>query len=172
MKVYRQGTAECRPLARPDAVFRKMSEADLCDRSLAPDDVVQRQQDRLKRFGRSYCYGAYIDGRLAAFAWLLPPDAMKRDVPRILDGGPGEAELTAAETLPEYRGRDLYGFILSNLFSVGRETGVDAVLFKTYPGNKAALRSFAKIGAGYIGTTYFVHIPGLAAPLVWPRRFR
>lgn len=171
MKVFRQPTATCQYVQRPDAAFRKISEDEFERRFDAPLDVSQRQNQRLARFGRSYCYGAFVDGSLAAFAWLLPHDVMKLDNPRILSGYPGQAEMTAAETLPEFRGRNLYGYVIKNLFAVGRDSGIHTVLFKTFPENAAALRSFEKIGATYVGTTYVLQVPGMTAPLAWPRRF-
>lgn len=171
MKVFRQDTAACQPVERPDATFRKLSEDEIRQQGDVPDDIFQRQQQRLARFGRSYCHGAFVDGRLAAFAWLLPHDAMKRDAPHILGGRPGQAEITAAETLPDFRGRNLHSYVIKNLFVVGRETGIHTVLFKTFPTNAAALRSFEKVGADYVGTTYMVYVPGVASPVVWPRHF-
>jgi len=171
MKVFRQHTSNCQFVQRPDAAFRKISEPEIERGFDAPVDVYQRQSQRLARFGRSYCYGAFVEGSLAAFAWLLPHDVMKLDTPRILRGNPGQAEMTAAETLPEFRGRNLYGYVIRNLFAVGRDSGIDTVFFKTFPENAAALRSFEKIGATYIGTTYVLHVPGMTAPVAWPRRF-
>jgi ribosomal protein S18 acetylase RimI-like enzyme len=172
MKVFRQTTYSCEPLKRSDVEFAKVGESDIREKGQLPDDIFERQLERLRRFGASYCYGAYVDGNLAAFAWLIPHDLMPRDVPHLLRGKPGEAELTAGETAPRYRGRGLHGFVVINCFFAAREIGIDSVLFKTFPSNKAALRSFEKIGVQYIGTTYFLYPPGFDSPLVWPRQFR
>lgn len=172
MKVFRQYTKGCYPIRMQGIEFSRVNELELQQQGQLPDDVFERQTSRLRRFGASYCYGAFVNGDLAAFAWLLPPDAMVRDIPHLLTGRPGEAELTAAETLPKYRGRGLYGFVLVNTFSAARANGIHTVLFKTYPENRAALRSFAKIGATYVGTTYFAFLPGLKNPIVWPRQFQ
>jgi GNAT superfamily N-acetyltransferase len=172
MLVYRQKTLNSKPIAMPGVMFEKVHEDEILEQGELPDDVFERQVDRLRRFGVSYCYGARVDGKLAAFAWLVPHDAMRLDVPHLLRGAPGEAELTAAETVPRYRGKGLYGFVMANEFSIARKKGIHTVLFKTFPSNKAALRSFEKIGAQYVGTTYFFYLPGIRSPLVWPRRFR
>lgn len=171
MMVYRQPTANCERVDRPGVEFRKVDEAEIRVQGQLPNDIHARQIERLERFGASYCYGAFVDDTLAAFAWLIPHDVMPRDVPHLLAGAPGEAELTAGETVPKYRGRGLHGLIMINGFWAARENKISTVLFKTFPSNAAALRSFEKIGARYVGTTYFAYLPGLKAPLVWPRRF-
>lgn len=172
MMVYRQETRDCKPVEKPGVEFARVGEDEIRRQGELPADIHRRQLDRLHRFGSSYCLGAYVDGNLAAFAWLIPHDVMPRDVPHLLAGVPGEAELTAGETVPRYRGRGLHGYIMVNGFAAARESGFDAVLFKTFPTNEAALRSFGKIGATRIGTTYFAYVPGKKSPLVWPRRFR
>ena len=171
MFVYRQQTENCEPITKPGVEFAHVGEDEILEQRHLPDDIFGRQIDRLQRFGASYCYGAYVDGKLAAFAWLIPHELMPRDVPHLLSGKPGEAELTAGETVPDYRGRRLHGFVMANCFWAAREIGIHTVLFKTFPSNEAALRSFERIGGKRIGTTYFTFVPGLKSPLAWPRRF-
>lgn len=171
MPVYKQATRTCTPVLRPDAVFAPLTAEDIHTCRGPCQDHHARQVDRFSRFGGSFAYGAFIDSELAAFAWLLPHDIMRKDVPKILTGKAGEAEITAAETLPKFRGRGLHSFVIRNIFAAARETGITTVFLKTFPTNESALKSFQKTGAARAGTTYFAFLPGLRNPVVWPRHF-
>lgn len=173
MHVYRKDTRNSHPPRWPsDVAFAKVPESELRAQDHLPEDVFRRQIERLNRFGASHCYGAYVDGRLASFAWLLPHDAMRRDVPYLLAGAPGEAELTGTETLPQHRGRWLYNYVGAGVFAAARESGIHTVFFKMLPKGKPSVPSFARVGAKHVGTMYYTFLPGLSSPLVWPRRFK
>lgn len=172
MLVYKEGASGSTPRLRDDASFRRLSRAECTSSIGIPEDVVLRQTDRLIRFGDSYCYGAFVDGSLAAFAWLIPHDKMQHDVPHILAGNVGEAEITAAETLPQFRGRSLHGFVIDNCIAAAAEIGIHSVYFKTFPANEAARKSFLKNGYRFVGNSYILKVPGFRGPFVWPRRFR
>lgn len=172
--VYRRRTRDCVPPPVPRGVdFRKVEEEEFRGQDEAlPGDVLGRQMDRLKRFGASYCYGAYVDGRLASFAWLLPAEAVFRDVPHVLRLRPGECELTATETLPRFRGRWLYTFVAASTFAVAREMGHHHVYFKMRR-RAQPLRGYARLGAEFVGTVRYVWLPGTpSALLAWPRAFQ
>jgi ribosomal protein S18 acetylase RimI-like enzyme len=172
MLVFKESTAGTFPKIRSDAVFRRLDRSELVSALGVPKDVMKRQANRLKRFGEDCCYGAFVGGALAAFAWLVPHEKMHNDVPHILIGEAGEAEMTGAETLPRYRGKSLYGFVIDNCIAAAGELGIDAVYFKTYPSNVAARRVFEKNRYKFVGVSYILKIPGVEKPFVWPRRFQ
>ena len=172
MDVYRKDTVDCDPPPMPSNVrFGKLTEAEVLERGHLPADVHRRQNERLIRFGASYCYGAYIDDDLASFAWLLQPAAMRRDVPHLLTGGSGEAELTGTETIPRHRGRWLYKYVAFGVFSAARDLSIHSVLFKMRPNGRPPKSRFAKYDARFVGRTYFAYLPGMGDPIAWPRRF-
>jgi ribosomal protein S18 acetylase RimI-like enzyme len=172
MLVFKESTAGAFPRIRNDAVFRRLHRSELVSALGVPEDVLKWQSIRLRRFGEDCCYGAFVGGELAAFAWLIPHEKMRNDVPHILIGEVGEAEMTGAETLPRYRGKSLYGFVIDNCIAAAGDLGFDAVYFKTYPSNVAARRVFEKKKYRFVGVSYILRIPGIEKPLVWPRRFQ
>ena len=151
--------------------FRAMTADDL--RALSAGDAPFRahQLERLERFGTSYAYAVIADGQLAHISWLLPHSAMAIDPPRVVRARAGVAEITACETLPEFRGRGIYGFAIRNLVSLAREQGVRRVFMKTAADNKASQAGIEKAGLVRSGSAVLILLPLLQREVVW-RRFR
>ncbi len=148
---------------------------------LTPDDLhglpgkepyfQVRQLERLVRFGASYAYGVYVDGKIAHVSWLLPPAAMDKDVPQVLRARADEAEITCCETLPAFRGRGIYGFAIRNLFEVAYRQGIRRIYMKTTYENKASQSGIEKAGLVRQGITILITLPIIQRLVVWPRRF-
>jgi len=152
--------------------FAKVPTSDLYDTQKLPIEVAERQKRRFKRFDGNYCYGTYFDNKLIAFAWLLPHDIMRKDTPAIINAAENEAEITGAETLPDYRGMGAYGFQIRNLAHVAHTLGFSRVYIKTNSDNHAALRSFEKEQVSYLGTTRQMRVPFTNRTFAIRRRFR
>lgn len=151
------------------AEFRKLDEVDL--RAIADPAFRDKQIDRLARFGTNYAYGVVVDRRIAHISWLLPPAAIRIETPAVLLPVDGDAEITACETLPEYRGRGLYPFAIGELLNVAHAQGVRRVFMKTHRHNAASQAGIRKAGLRLSGTA-MVYEPPVAShrAMVW-RRF-
>jgi hypothetical protein len=63
----------------------------------------------------------YIWATLSRISWLLPPSAVARDLPAILQLQEDEAEITGCETALAFRGKGLYPYAIQCLASVARQ---------------------------------------------------
>lgn len=170
--VYAAETEKVSPPPQHDGLeFRKLSREDLLSLQVQDDAFRARQVQRLNRFGDSYAYAVFADGRLAHVSWLLPSVAMKRDLPQVLIPRNREAEITACETLPSFRGRGLYGFAIRSLLDVARREGIVRVFMKTTVENKESQSGIQKAGLPRIGSAVLLGLPFAPRPVVW-RRFR
>jgi hypothetical protein len=114
----------------PAAVsFRKLSDEDLESLPMT-DDFRQEQRSRRKRLGKNTAYGVFYDNNLAHIAWLIVPEC---ETPKQLNLKPGEAEITACVTLPEFRGRGLYGVAIRAIVQTARDSGIQTVYMKPPP---------------------------------------
>ena len=149
-------------------------------RPLTPEDIRAitatdplfkvRQLDRLRRFGRSYAYGVFVDGQIAHVSWLLPPVAIQMDTPRVVHGYEGEAEITGCETLPEFRGRGIYSFAVHNLLYLAQQSGIQRVFMKTIQGNRASQVVIERAGLQQVGWAIIFKFPLTHGQMIW-RRF-
>ncbi len=160
MKVYALDTRTARPpLVVPGMQFRYLDDVELRDIETGDEEFRQKQIERLARFGRSYAYGVYCEGVLAHISWLLPPCAVHIEEPRILQLNPDEAEITACETLPAFRGRGIYGFAIRQLLEVARTQRVSRVYMKTMSSNVSSQSGIAKAGLKNAGRALIVTPP-------------
>jgi hypothetical protein len=162
-QVYALSTdAPMQPIPVPiGARFQPLSPYDLL--ALAPDvdepQFRERQLDRLQRFGTSHAYGVYIGDKLAHVSWLLPPAAVALERPRILTLNHGEAEITGCETLPEFRGRNLYAFAIQQIFQTARSAGIHKICMKTRKDDFASQSGILKAGLQPAGIVTVVTLP-------------
>ena len=132
----------------------------------------QRQLDRLRRFGISHAYGVYVGDKLAHVSWLLPPAAVALEHPAILSLGDGEAEITACETLPEFRGRGLYAFAIQQIFQIAQDLGIRRIYMKTLRNNTSSQAGVLKAGLHLTGVLTVVTPPAIPWKTFVLRRFR
>ena len=135
--------------------------------SVEDPSFVARQIQRLNRFGVSYAYGVFVEGRIAHVSWLLSPTAIRKDVPQVLRVRSDEAEITASETLPEFRCRGMYAFAIYNLFDLARRQGVRRIFMKTSANNKPSQAGIEKAGLKRVGTAILVVLPLTQRRVVW-----
>jgi len=159
------------PVPRAGLEFTALLSDDL--HALPADDASfrSRQLERLQRFGASYAYAVTVNGQLAHISWLLPAQAMGRDHPQVFRPLVDEAEITACETLPPYRGRGIYPFAVRNLLEVARRNGIRRILMKTRADNLASRAGIEKAGLQRLGSALLIATPILDRPVIW-RRFR
>lgn len=159
------------PESQLGLAFRSLTPEDLRSLSVGDPSFRARQLERLSRFGASYAYAVFVDGRIAHVSWLLPPTAIEKDVPRVLKARADEAEITCSETLPGFRGRGIYGAAIRNLVEVSRGQGVRRVFMKTAADNKASQSGIEKAGLERVGSIILISFPIVQRLVVW-RRFR
>jgi hypothetical protein len=156
----------------PKAQFRELSADDLRQLPVPDASFRQRQLERLARFGRSYAYGVFVDGQLAHISWLLPPAAVRTEVPAILHIKNDEAEITACETLPQFRGRGIYGFAIRKLFATGRRQGFARIYMKTAWDNKPSQKGILSAGLKKAGIALSIVPPLFGGRTVVIRLYR
>ena len=172
MIVYAVDTGMVRPPEpRVGLEFRALTPEDLRGLSVEDSSFRARQLERLSRFDASYAYAVFADGQIAHVSWLLPHNAMKNDPPRVFRARASEAEITACETLPTFRGRGIYGVAIRNLVEVARGQGMRRVLMKTASENKASQLGIEKAGLKRVGSAILIVLPVIQRLVVW-RRFR
>ena len=156
------------------ARFQPLSEDDLMTLAFSADDPQfrQRQLDRLRRFGTSHAYGVYVGDKVAHVSWLLPPTAVALEHPAILHLGDGEAEITACETLPEFRGRGLYAFAIQQMFKIAQDSGIRRIYMKTLRDNTSSQAGILKAGLHRTGVVTVVTPPAIPWKTFVLRRFR
>jgi GNAT superfamily N-acetyltransferase len=150
----------------PVGEFRPLSDDDLRTLETGDGGFRQRQLDRLARFGRSYAFGVVVEGKLAHVSWLLPAAAVRMDSPDILRLRDDQAEITACETLPDFRGMGIYSFAISELFAVARQRGIVRIYMKTAWDNKPSQRGIRKAGLKGAGLALLL-TPPLSPGRTW-----
>src|SRR5579871_5884869 len=161
------------PVTAPQGTrFAALSEKELTQIASVADDPEfrERQLERLQRFGKSYAFGVFVSDALAHVSWLLPATALGRDKPRILQLRAGEAEITACETLPQFRGRNLYPFAVQQLLTIARGQGIRRVYMKTHEDNVASQSGIVKAGLVKIGTVTVITPPLMPGRTIVLRR--
>jgi len=176
--VYVSSTDSAQPVTElAGAQFRALSDADLLaissdsfDGTSYDEEFRNHQKQCLKTFGKSYAYGVYMDGALAHISWMLPPDALSKEYPLVLNLAGDEAEITVCETLEQFRGRRIYPYAIQKLLEAGRRSGIRKIYMKTDSDNTASQAGIQKAGLKRIGTVTLLVPPAMPARvLVWRR---
>jgi RimJ/RimL family protein N-acetyltransferase len=154
----------------PGLAIRPLSADEVRALESSDPDFRARQIERLERFGASYAHAVICDGQIAHVSWLLPPEAMDRDPPHVIRGKPEEAEITACETLPEFRGRGIYPFAIRSLMRLAHTQGTRRVFMKTDFDNVASQSGIEKAGLKRIGVATLIMLPITQRQTIW-RRF-
>jgi ribosomal protein S18 acetylase RimI-like enzyme len=146
--------------------FRALTQEDLCALLRAYPAFRELQLDRAFRFRGSYAHGAFLNGSIANVSWLLPPEAMSRDTPRWRRVREGEAEITAVETLPEYRGRGIHSQMNLYLVDAAKALGFRRLVAKVRFDNRKSAAGAERAGLRRIGWVILVYVPLFERPLV------
>jgi hypothetical protein len=150
-----------RPVAFPDLRFVPLTEEEVRALTDPPGEegFSGRQAARLDRLGKSYAWAVYVEGNLAHISWLLPADAVARDIPAVLALEADEAEITGCETLGAFQGKGIYGFAIQQLVAAARAQGVRRIYMKTSEANAASQKGILKAGLRHIGRIRMSHPP-------------
>ncbi len=176
MQVFRGETSSVPPapdLPVPEARFEPLSEEQLSALSSPADDpdFHNRQMDRLRRFGKSYAYAVWVGDAVAHISWMLPPAAVERDNPVVLQLEEDEREITCCETDTAFRGKGLYPYAIQCLAAVAREQGVRRIYMKTTDANQSSQHGIRKAGLKLIGAAQVIHPPLAPSKTIIRRKF-
>ena len=142
------------PLRRPEFEASAMGfEARFLDESELPaiSDIPERPRDlsRIRqRLDYGSCFGVWVDGELAAYSWYST-----RDVPAAVGGHalcslpPNTVYLYDAFVRPNFRGRQIAGFMRHRLHDALRSQGAECCISISLAFNKSTRRFKAKLGA-------------------------
>jgi len=138
--------------------FRPLNEQEL--RTLPmPEDFRAEQLERAQRQAGARAFGVMCDGALAHVSWLYDRVAEGMSPPRYLDLAPHEGEISACVTLPDFRGRGVYGIAIRGIAEVARADGIVRIYMKTAPANVASQRGIVKAGLARCGQVTRVFLP-------------
>jgi hypothetical protein len=156
------------PAVQPGTRFEPLSEEKIRALPVTAEDheFRDRQLERLRRLPGTRPFGVYVGDSLAHVSWLYPASVVALENPHILQLTDDEAEISGCETLPEFRGRNLYAFAIRNILSVARESGIRTIYMKTLASNSASQPGIVKGGLSPIGS-----VTVLTPPLVSGRKF-
>jgi RimJ/RimL family protein N-acetyltransferase len=156
----------------PEAVagweIAKLSDEEL--RELSGDaPEIHAQRERLEAGRVNDAWGLRIDGTLAGICWMIPEVNDRRYPVRNVKLRPGEVEITHCVTLPSFRGRGVYPFMIRWLCRRAAEDGVKRIFMITSETNVASQRGIEKAGLrrdGRIWRHVFEVFPGSPA-ITW-----
>ena len=173
LKVYAAETSHVTaPAELPGTEIVSLDAEELKSLKVEDEEFRRRQLERLDRFGRSYAYGVFVEGKLAHVSWLLPSAVLGMDHPWVLKLPANQAEISCCETLPEYRGRGLYPFAIKKLCVMARQQGIHRIYMKTSVDNKASQSGILKAGLTDVGSAVLLGSPLLGSQTRVLRLFR
>jgi Acetyltransferase (GNAT) domain len=161
--VFAGETDRCRevPGVAPEIRFEMLSEDQIKAIPVTVEnrEFRERQLERLRQLPGSRPYGVYVGKSLAHVSWLLPASVVAAENPQILQLKDEEAEITGCETLPEFRGKNLYSFAIRNISQIAGDLGIRRIYMKTIDGNSASQSGILKAGLSPIGSITVVTPP-------------
>jgi RimJ/RimL family protein N-acetyltransferase len=159
MRTYAVDTAAARAPVSATLSIRALAEKDLRSLANADGDFRARQLARLARLGKSYAYAVMYNERLAHISWMLPAGAAAMDPPRVFKLRAREAEITACETLPEFRGKGAYRFAIESLIAAAARTGIRRVFMKANATNRGSWTAIEHAGVKRLGIALIITPP-------------
>jgi len=114
-------------------------------------EELSPQGERLAEGRANDAYALYIDANIAGIAWMIP-HMHDVDYPvRNVKLRHGEVEITHCVTLPEFRGRGVYTYMIRALCGLACEQEVRRVFMITNCSNVASQGGIAKAGLKAVG---------------------
>jgi ribosomal protein S18 acetylase RimI-like enzyme len=126
------------------AVLREVSR-DSADQ-LAQSMVLIEKKQVLQRLAAGRCFTAWADGVIAAYCWVSTTQECIGELEHEIHLPPGEAYIWDCATLPRFRGKHLYGALLSHIISQLHCEGVQRIWIGASLDNRPSLRAFAHAG--------------------------
>jgi RimJ/RimL family protein N-acetyltransferase len=125
-----------------------------------PAEMFRKRFDTDRR-----CYGAWIDGQLAAYGWISLEEEWIGELRLRLRLGPGEAYIWDCFTAPPFRQRYLYTALLTHIVTELRMERLKRVWIGTNAENLASQRGIAR--AGFQPVAHISVERALAVRMVW-----
>jgi len=121
-----------------------------------PSDTpeLRAQHARIHQGRINDAWGLYIGGVLAGVCWLIPSEHDRQYAVRNVKLRPDEAEITHCVTLPEFRGRGVYPYMIRVLCGIAADRGIRRLFMITNRMNVASQRGITKAGLCQIGGIY------------------
>jgi hypothetical protein len=144
------------------AEFRKIPDQELLHAARQHTEM-QMYKKKYEQFGINDAYGVYVDGVLAHVSWLVPADHDRLCNDRNVKLLTGEAEITHAATLGQFRNRGLYTYAIRCLVGICRQQKIRRVYMITGRDNLASQKGIEKAGlrpAGRIWRVKYRHLGG------------
>ena len=142
-------------VAPAGAEFRKITDQELLE--------AANQHAEMNRYKKIYekslindAYGVYLDGALAHVSWLVHADHDRVAEERNVKLRTGEAEITHAVTLDQYRNRGLYSYAIRCLAGVCERCNIRRVFMITGSDNAASRKGIEKAGLRSAGRIWRV----------------
>jgi hypothetical protein len=140
--------------------FRKITDQELLE---AADEhpEMNRYKNIYEKSLTNDAYGVYLDGALAHVSWLVSADHDRLANERNVKLRIGEAEITHAVTLGQYRKHGLYSYAIRCLVGLCEQRNTTRVYMITGTDNLASQRGIEKAGlrpAGRIWRFKFRHL--------------
>lgn len=104
------------------------------------------------------CFVARVDGAVAAYGWVSRGEERIGELERPFHMAAGEAYIWDCATLPPYRGKGLYGALLSHMVAALREDGVQRIWIGASLGNQPSVRGFASAGFQPVITLTYLRV--------------
>jgi ribosomal protein S18 acetylase RimI-like enzyme len=115
----------------------------------------------LKRFARQCrCYGAWIDGTLAAYGWVTFDEERIGELGIRFRLAPGEAYIWDCATLPAYRGQRLYPALLGYIVKELQAEGFQLAWIGADSDNLASQKGFRLAGFQPVADVMSIHNKG------------
>jgi hypothetical protein len=138
------------PASKPGWELRKVGDDVLTDLSSSRPEF-RAQAMRLAEGRVNDAYGLYIDQVLAGIAWMIPARHDAMYAVRNVKLRANEVELTHCLTLPEFRNRGAYTYMIRALCALAVKNGVRRVYMITNRANIASQGGILKAGLKQTG---------------------
>jgi hypothetical protein len=141
------------PAENPGWELRKVGDDVLTDLSSSRPEF-RAQAARLAEGRVNDAYGLYIDQVLAGIAWMIPGEHDAMYAVRNVKLRANEAELTHCLTVPEFRNRGVYTYMIRTLCALAVKNGMRRVYMITNRANVASQGGILKAGLKPAGGIY------------------
>lgn len=151
---------ECAPLQGTE--FRKITDEELLY-AASQHAEMKMYKEKFEKSMINDAYGVYVNGALAHVSWLVPADHDRLGKERNVKLTDGEAEITHAATLHQFRNRGLYTYAIRCMVGICKQQKIRRLFMITGIDNLASQKGIQKAGlrpAGRIWRVKYRHFGG------------
>jgi ribosomal protein S18 acetylase RimI-like enzyme len=123
--------------------------------------LIEKKQV-LQRLAAGRCFTAWVEGSIAAYCWVSTTHECIGELEHEIHLPPGEAYIWDCATLPNFRGKHLYGALLSYIIGQLRCEGVRRIWIGASLDNQPSLRAFAHAGFQPVVNAWYMRLFNLA----------